>query len=140
MFNKLIFIYLLILVILTESNQQQNNGVVNASSECQVGYYYVQDTHQCASCQTKFSNCLQCTQSSCSQCATGYFQHDSDTQCNRDTSFLDKYTGDYCNEGCNTCLESRKCIECKDGYYLNIDQQGETTCVSCSTKFDGCQR
>ncbi|EGR31290.1 neurohypophysial n-terminal domain protein [Ichthyophthirius multifiliis] len=139
MFKKLILINLLIFVILTESSQQQNNGVVNASTECQEGYYYDQDTRECASCQTKFGNCLQCTQNSCSQCVTGYLILDSDTQCIKST-LIDKHIGDHCHEGCDICYLSGECMECLDGYYINLEENEDTTCVICTSKFDNCQR
>ncbi|EGR27299.1 neurohypophysial n-terminal domain protein [Ichthyophthirius multifiliis] len=139
MFQKTILINLLIFVILTQSSQQQNDDVVNTSTVCQEGYYQDQDTHECVSCEPNFGNCIQCTQSSCSKCATGYLILNSETKCIKDT-LIDKYTGDHCNEGCDICYQSGECMECRDGYYLNFDDKGDITCLSCTSKIENCQR
>ncbi|EGR31362.1 neurohypophysial n-terminal domain protein [Ichthyophthirius multifiliis] len=126
-------------LILTESSQQQNDSVINTSTGCQEDQYQDQDTHDCVSCKTNFGNCIKCTQNSCSVCAKGYLILFSETKCIKDT-LIDKYTGDHCNEGCDICYQSGECMECKDGYYVNLDEKEDTTCVICTSKFSNCQR
>lgn len=29
-------------------------------------------------------------------------------------------------------------MECKDGYYINLDEKEDTTCVICTSKFSNC--
>jgi hypothetical protein len=79
-------------------------------------FEYTEYNENCLECHV---NCLKCTveasENDCVSCAEG--------------RYLDGTTCPECEIGCKSCSEAGKCINCKEGYYMEEDG---FTCTACS--------
>ena len=122
--------------------------------KCDKGFYV--ENYICKNC---LANCDTCSNSTkCENCEEGYFVNDEDTcqscssnckkteadscKCSEcDKGFhVDKYICKNCIINCDTCSNSTKCENCKEGYFVNENGQCQSCPLNCKTKdIDGCQ-
>ena len=150
--------------ICTVKNCMECPAAAGTCTKCKTGLYLIGNTCDPCSvgkwingniCVVCIENCLTCTDSNtCLRCSSGYYliegccelcREDPDDACQNQIGFRRELDCDNKPKGvcsvcevanCRTCTLEDICVECVEGYYIDINKVDEVAsdlCIPCST-------
>lgn len=138
------------------------SGYLSGSScipSCPSSHYGNSTSQKCLTCSSLFSNCLECSELSCTSCSSSYLYNQFSTTNSGycvstcpDSFYNNSNSCVYCLPPCSKCSSSTSCLSCISGYILsnnscilqcNIGDYLQTTgsgdiCSSCQSPCRTC--
>jgi len=138
------------------TNCTTNAKLASGSCTCRSGFYWTSCVNTCQQeCLPCPSNCTACTETGCTNCATGFLLT-LDEKCEStcpDGSYQNGTSCQECSSPCLTCTTSAtNCLSCNESWYLLnnscVDncplnyyvENGQSTCNECNDSCSSCSQ